>query len=217
MMNLEMLFEATEITGNSTYREIAIEHANTTLKNHFRSDYSSFHVVDYDPETGAVRSKETAQGYSHESAWARGQAWGLYGFTVCYRFTQDRRYLDIAEKIAGFFLNHPNLPKDMVPYWDFNAPKIPNEPRDASAAAIVASALIELNDFSEYNYLDAAEAIIKNLSSEKYFATPGTNNLFIIKHCVGSIPHNSEIDVPLSYADYYFLESLTRLQNRINP
>ena len=212
MMNLEMLFELTEITGDTKYREIAIQHANTTLKNHFRDDNSSFHVVDYDPETGDVRSKETAQGYSHESAWARGQAWGLYGFTICYRYTKDSRYLKQAEKIAEFYLNNPNLPSDLVPYWDFDAPKKPNEPRDVSAAAIVASALIELDEYSTNNYVLPAKKIIKNLSSEKYLAKKGSNNLFILKHSVGSIPHDNEIDVPLNYADYYYLESLIRIQ-----
>ena len=213
MMNLELLFELTKLTGDTTYYEIAVNHANTTLKNHFRDDHSSYHVVDYDPETGSVRGKQTAQGFSHESAWARGQAWGLYGFTVCYRYTKNKQYLDMAEKIARFYLTNKNLPEDMVPYWDFNAPKIPNEPRDASTAAIVASALIELDGYSDQDFLSSAKTILKSLASDKYTAQTGTNNHFVLKHSVGSIPHGNEIDVPLVYADYYYLEALIRLKN----
>lgn len=214
MMNLEMLFEATRMSGDSTFWNIAINHANTTLDHHFREDNSSFHVVDYDPETGEVRARETAQGYSHESAWARGQAWGLYGYTICYRYTKDQKYLDQALKIADFILKHPNMPEDKVPYWDFNAPKIPNEPRDASAAAITASALLELaNKHNQKHFRRPADAILASLSSEKYLAAPGTNNNFLLTHSVGSLPHGAEIDVPLNYADYYFVEALLRQKN----
>ena len=213
MMNLEMLFELTEMTGDSKYREIAISHANTTMKNHFRDDFSSYHVVDYDPETGEVRSRQTAQGYAHESAWARGQAWGLYGFTMCYRYTRDPQYLELAEKIAQFILNNPQLPEDKVPYWDFDSPKIPNEPRDASAAAVITSALIELDGYAETDYLTSAKEILESLSGDVYYAKLGKNNNFILMHSVGSIPHGAEIDVPLNYADYYFVEALLRLKN----
>lgn len=216
MMNLELLFELSEITGDATYRNIALSHANTTLKNHFREDFSSFHVVDYNPITGEVRSKQTAQGYAHESAWSRGQAWGLYGYTVCYRYTKNFKYLDAAEKIASYILSNANLPNDKIPYWDFNAPKIPNELRDVSAAAITASALLELDKYTDKNYLNPAKEIIENLSSESYTAKIGTNNNFILKHSVGSIPHGAEIDVPLVYADYYYVESLIRLKRMEN-
>jgi len=143
MMNLELLFWATKMTGDSSFYKIAVTHANTTMKNHFRPDNSSYHVVNYDTLNGSVLDKVTHQGYSDESAWARGQAWGLYGYTVAYRETKDKRYLEQAVRIADFYLNHPNLPKDKVPHWDFNAPNIPNEERDASAAAIAASGLLE--------------------------------------------------------------------------
>ncbi len=211
MMNLELLFELTEITGDPVFRQIAINHANTTLKNHFREDFSSYHVVDYNSETGEIRSRETAQGYAHESAWSRGQAWGLYGYTVCYRYTKDPVYLVTAEKIAAFILSNPHLPKDQVPYWDFNAPKIPDELRDASSAAIMASALIELDGFSEQNFLNPARKIIESLSTSAYKAETGKNSNFILMHSVGSIPHGAEIDVPLVYADYYYIEALIRL------
>lgn len=210
MMNLEMLFEASKITGDSMYYDIAITHANTTIKNHFRDDYSTYHVVDYDPETGEVRNKHTAQGYAHQSAWARGQGWAVYGYTICYRYTKDPKYLEYAEKNAAFILNHKNLPEDMVPYWDFNAPLIPNEPRDASAAAIIASALIELDAYSEKDFLTPAKKMLASLSGEKYM-TGGKDNILILGHSVGSIPHGAEVDVPIVYADYYYVQGLLRL------
>ena len=216
MMNLEMLFELSNITGDDKYRQIAISHANVTMKNHFRSNMSSYHVIDYDSITGKVRNKQTAQGYAHESEWARGQAWGIYGYTVCYRYTKDEKYLKQAEKIANYIINNPSIPSDRIPYWDYDAPKIPNEPRDASAAAITASAMIELNTFSENDYLTEAKLILKSLSSKEYRAELGENKDFILKHSVGSIPHNNEIDVPLNYADYYYVESLIRLNKHNN-
>ena len=212
MMNLEMLFEASLLTGDSKYKEVAIAHADTTLKNHFREDYSSFHVVDYDPETGAVRSQQTAQGYADSSAWARGQAWAIYGYTMCFRYTQDERYLVQAQKVADYIINYPGLPKDFIPYWDYNDPKIPNAPRDASAAAITASALVELSGYTNGKYIQDADDILKSLASPEYTAALGTNKNFILKHSVGSIPHNNEIDVPLNYADYYYMEALLKFK-----
>lgn len=213
MMNLELLFEATRLSGDSTYYNIAVSHANTTLKNHFRKDNSCYHVIDYNPETGEVLHKHTAQGYAHETAWARGQVWALYGYTMCYRYTKDERYLEQAQKVYDFIFNHPNLPKDLVPYWDYNAPKIPNEPRDASAAACTASALYELATYvPNKGYKETADKIIESLSSPAYRAKVGTNGNFILMHSVGSIPHGHEIDTPLNYADYYFMEALLRKQ-----
>lgn len=210
MMNLELLFKASLFTGDPTYKNIAISHANNTLENHFRPDGSSYHVVDYDKQQGGVRSKETAQGYAHESAWARGQGWALYGFTTCYRYTHDEKYLQIADKIYNFLFTHKNMPADLVPYWDFDAPNIPNEPRDASAAAVIASALYELSSYGRPQYRETADKIITSLSSPSYKALVGTNGNFLLMHSVGSIPHGAEIDVPLNYADYYFLEALAR-------
>ena len=214
MMNLELLFWATHVSGDSSFYKIAVTHANTTMKNHFRSDYSSYHVVNYDPETGAVKQKRTAQGAADESAWARGQAWGLYGYTVCYRETKDKKYLDQANHIAQFILHHPNLPADKIPYWDFNAPGIPNALRDASAAAIISSALIELSGYvntqEKREYLSAAETILRALSANPYKASAGTNGGFILQHGVGHMPNKTEIDVPLTYADYYFVEAMKR-------
>jgi unsaturated chondroitin disaccharide hydrolase len=211
LMNLELLFFATKVTGDSSFYRIAVSHATTTLKNHYRTDYSSYHVLEYDTITGKVLKKNTHQGYSHESAWSRGQAWGLYGYTMCYRETKDSAFLKHAEKIAGFIVNHPNLPADLIPYWDFNAPGIPNEPRDASAAAVIASALYELSLYSANgkSYCSKANTIVENLSKH-YTSPPGESKGFILLHSTGSKPGNSEVDVPLSYADYYFLESLLR-------
>jgi rhamnogalacturonyl hydrolase YesR len=210
MMNLELLFKATEFSGDSTYHKIAVSHANSTMKNHYRDDWSCYHVVDYDKEEGGVRSKQNAQGYAHESAWARGQAWGLYGFTVAYRYTKDERYLDMVHNIYQFIFTHENLPDDLIPYWDFDAPNIPNEPRDVSAAAVIASALYELVKFGKEEYRETADQIMASLAGDAYKALVGTNGNFLLMHSVGSIPHDNEIDVPLNYADYYYLEALTR-------
>lgn len=211
MMNLELLFAATKLTGDSIYYKVAVTHANTTLKNHFRADNSSYHVIDYDTITGNVRKKNTHQGYSDESAWARGQAWGLYGYTMCYRETKNPKYLVHAEKIAALILNNPTLPSDMVPYWDYNAPDIPNAPRDVSAAAITASALYELAGYSKNGpeYKKAAGKILKSLT-EKYRAPYGTSHGFLLLHSTGNLPSKSEVDVPINYADYYYMEALLR-------
>lgn len=222
MMNLEYLFEVSKMSGNPKYRDIAITHANTTMKNHFRPDYSSYHVIDYDPNTGAVIAKKTFQGAYDESAWTRGQAWALYGYTMMYRETNDKNYLDFARKIAGFILNHPNWPADMVPYWDFNAKDVHADSavakyktnRDASSAAIIASALIELSGYTKgtesAGYIASAEKMLKGLSSAPYKAAIGTNGGFILAHSAGNLPKNSEVDVPLTYADYYYVEALMR-------
>ena len=211
MMNLELLFEATRLSGDSTYWKVAVSHANKTLENQFRKDGSCYHVVDYDPNNGAVLHRQTAQGYADNSAWARGQAWAVYGYTVCYRYTHDRKYLDQAVKTLNFVMQNSNLPDDLIPYWDFDAPNIPNEPRDASSAACIASALYEMNNYLPDNgYTSLADRIIRSLSSPEYRAPLGKNGCFLLMHSVGSIPHNNEIDVPLNYADYYFLEALTR-------
>jgi len=211
MMNLELLFWATIKTGDSVYHDIALSHALTTMENHFRPDNSSVHVVDYDTITGEVRKINTHQGYSDESSWARGQAWGLYGYTMCYRFTKNPDFLKQAEKIADFLLAHPNLPDDMVPYWDFDAPEIPDEPRDVSAAAIMASALYELCTYSGKGdmYKNKADKIMENLGTT-YASAPGENFGFILGHSVGAKPMDSEVDVPINYADYYYLEARLR-------
>jgi hypothetical protein len=222
MMNLEMLFQATRLTGDSIFWKVAVNHANTTMKNHFRPDYSSYHVVDYDPETGEARMKCTHQGYSDESFWSRGQGWGIYGYTMCYRFTRDPAYLKQAEGIADFFLNLPNMPADFVPYWDMKAPgvdglksstPVDSVPRDASAAALIASGLYELSTYVTLgkgkHYRALADKIVDSLN-RYYRAESGTAYGFLLLHSTGHFPGGSEIDVPLCYADYYYLEALAR-------
>lgn len=214
MMNLELLFEASILAGDPSFKEIAYQHAKTTLKNHFRPDGSIYHVVDYDPETAKVRSKVTHQGFNDASTWARGQGWGIYGFTMAYRYTKDPSFLKRAQETANFIMNHPRLPKDAIPYWDLDAPNIPNEPRDASAAAVIASGLIELYGFTnDKAYLDFSDRIIKSLSSKEYVISNDTSIPFILDHSTGNWPKNDEIDEPISYADYYFLESIIRRKN----
>ena len=216
MMNLELLTWSAREVKEPYYREVALTHADTTLKNHFRPDGSSVHLVDYDPQTGSIRGKVTVQGNADSSAWARGQAWGLYGYTMMYRETKKPEYLEQAHKIASFFMKHPRLPTDKVPYWDFDDAAIPNAPRDSSAAAITASALLELAGFSDkataQKYRDFATAQLRSLASPAYLAATGENGGFLLKHATGHKPAGKEIDVPLNYADYYFLEALLRLK-----
>lgn len=211
MMNLELLFEATELSGDSTFYNIAISHANTTLKNHFRKDHSAYHLVVYDTISGAVKEKITYQGYSDESAWARGQAWAVYGFTMCYRYTRKSDYLRQAEATANFYLNQPNLPADGIPYWDFDDPEIPDSPKDVSAATIMSSALLELYKFTgKKEYLKYSNKVVSTLMSKKYLLPKEEKAPFILKHSTGNWPKKDEINVPIVYADYYFLETLLR-------
>lgn len=211
MMNLKMLFYTSEMSKNDKYKNIAIQHANTSMKNHFRDDFSSYHVISYVPSTGAVESKGTFQGFADESAWARGQAWAVYGYLDCYEATNDKKYLDFAINIANFIMKNV-VTEDLIPYWDYNAPNIPDAPRDASAAAITSAALLKLSTLIDNgnDYFTYAETILKNLSSDKYLAKKGENKGFILMHSVGHLPANSEIDTPLNYADYYYLESILR-------
>lgn len=212
MMNLELLMWVGNRFNDNYLKTIAITHANTTLRNHIRPDGSSFHLVDYDPLSGDVLKKQTVQGYSDVSKWARGQAWALYGFTMMYRMTQSTAYLKEAEKLADLLI--PLLPADGIPYWDYDSPKIPDDYRDASAASIMASALVELSNYVPKKssiYRDIAEKQIRTLASSKYFSEKETNGFFLLKHSVGNKPGNSEVDVPLTYTDYYFIEALLRL------
>ena len=255
MMNLELLFKVTEMTGDETYRNIAISHADKTLENHYREDFSTYHVVDYNDVTGEVLHHNTAQGIADGSRWARGQAWSIYGFTVAYRFTGDEKYIQRAKDVANYLLvNEDNMPEDMVPLWDFdiveysndlpkdeflyknlkdkNLPKEYTEIRDASSAAIIASALYELFWYTkDESYKTAADKMIASLSTEAYRAKVGENGGFLLMHSVGSLPHSlinieagrlndHNIDVPLNYADYYFLEALirkARVEKEENP
>lgn len=210
MMNLELLFQASKLTGDNKYKDIAIRHADKTMACHFRPDMTSYHVVSYNPD-GSIETRQTFQGRSDESAWARGQAWGVYGYTVCYRETGDKKYLEFAQKIADMIISRVKT-EDHIPLWDYDAPNLPTTPRDASAAAVTSSALFELCGYlpDSQKYFNYAESILRSLSSPEYLAEPGTNCGFILKHSTGSLAHGSEIDVPLNYADYYYLESLKR-------
>ncbi len=214
MMNLELLMWAFKKSGDSSFYKIAVKHSDTTMKNHYRPDHSAYHVVSYDTITGQVEAKQTHQGFSDESDWARGQSWGLYGFVMMYRETGLYRYLEHAINIADFLTGHPGMPDDMIPYWDYDAPGIPDAKRDASAGAIMASALTELGGYVDNDrksrYLEVAGKQLRSLSSPAYRAGPGENGNFILKHSVGSLPAGSEVDVPLTYADYYYIEALLR-------
>jgi len=218
MMNLELLTWVSNNGGDPRFREIAVTHANSTIERHFRPDNAAFHVLDYSLASGQLLRKTTWQGYSDSSAWSRGQAWALYGFTTMYRLTKDVKYLDQANKIATFILNHKYFPKDGIPYWDFDAPNLPNELRDASAGAIMASAFLELSDYVKgavkKKYLTTSELILTTLSSDEYLAKPGTNGGFLLKHSVGALPLKGEVDFALTYADYYFVEAMLRYLNR---
>lgn len=215
MMNLELLEEASKMFVCDSLDRIARTHANTTMKNHFREDYTCWHLVNYVDEDGSVRRKHTVQGYSDDSAWARGQAWALYGYTMMYRETGLQEYLQQAVNVGEMIF--PYLPEDGVTYWDFNDPAIPDTYRDASAAAVMASAYLELSGYvgkkQKIKYKETAKKIIRTLASDDYLCAPGECQGFLLKHSVGSIPHGSEIDVPLTYADYYFLEALIRYKN----
>lgn len=215
MINLEMLFWASEQSGNPKYAAIARSHADTTMKYHFREDGTSYHVAVYDSVSGRFLRGCTHQGYADNSMWARGQAWGIYGYTMCYRFTKDPKYLDFACRITDAYIDR--LPADLVPYWDFNDPAIPNAPKDASAAAVVASALVELSGYAAPEkggkYLKAAENMLKSLYAN-YRA--GEESPAFLLHSTGHKPAGSEIDYAIIYADYYYIEALLRLKNRNN-
>lgn len=220
MMNLELLTQATKLTGDSSFYKIAVSHADTTMKYHFRPDGSSYHLVNYYSNKEGFIERITHQGYSNESSWARGQSWGLNGYTMMFRETRKKEYLEHAIKIANFIASHPRLPKDKIPYWDFDAPNIPNALRDASAGAVIASALVELSTFTDKKlskkYITLAKQIIRSLASPAYRAELGQNGNFILKHSVGFMAKDSEVDAPLSYADYYFVEALIRYRKLFN-
>ena len=214
MMNLELLMNAHELFGTDSLKSIALSHANTTMVNHFREDYTTFHLVDYDKQTGEIRGKQTVQGYADDSAWARGQGWAVYGYSMMYRETGNKDYLVQSENVARMLLGR--LPEDGIPYWDFDSPEIPEDVKDASAAAVMASAFVELSTLTAdkklaKDCLAMAERQLRALSSDEYLAAEGECGGFILKHSTGNKPGNSEVDVPLSYADYYFLEALVRI------
>lgn len=210
MMNLDLLFNAYRLTKDMKYYNVAVRHAQTTMKNHFRPDYTSYHVVSYNSD-GTVETKCTHQGQHNESVWARGQAWGVYGYTACYRETRNLDFLNQAMHIADMIMEKVTT-EDCIPYWDYEAPATSDTPRDASAAAITASAFLELSTLAPegQKYFYYAERLLKRLSQSDYLAKNGENGGFLLKHSVGSLPHGAEVDAPLNYADYYYLEALKR-------
>ncbi|AHF16959.1 glycoside hydrolase family 88 protein [Niabella soli] len=213
MINLELLFWASKHGGGKRLYDMAVSHATVTMRNQFRPDYTSYHVVVYDTATGKKIRGITHQGFSDGSMWARGQAWAIYGYTMVYRETKDQRFLDFAQKVTDVYLE--KLPKDLIPYWDFDDPAIPAAPRDASAAAVTASALLELSTFvtdraRSKMYFDKAVAMLTALSSEKY-QSRNTNDAFLL-HSTGHKPNGGEIDASIIYADYYYIEALLRLK-----
>ena len=214
MMNLELLFEATKISGDSSYHKLAIKHANTTLKNHFRADHSTWHVLDYDTITHQPRLRVTHQGIADNSAWARGQGWAINGFTMMYRYTKDSKYLDQAEATANYFINHKNMPDDGIPYWDFDNPNIPDVSRDVSASVVVASALVELYGYTKNeDYLNYSKKVIKSLETTNYVLSEDFEAPFILDHSFGDWSKRSEMNEPIVYGDYYYLQTKLRLKD----
>ncbi|MFB0515942.1 MAG: glucuronyl hydrolase [Candidatus Neomarinimicrobiota bacterium] len=212
MMNLELLFWAARNSADSSLAELAQTHALTTIRDHVRANGSTFHVVDYQPETGEVIWRGTHQGWADSSTWARGQAWGLYGFTVAYRETREPVFLETACRLADRFLER--LPEDGIPYWDFDAPHEPEEPKDASAAAIAASGLWTLATLVDQavlkrHYRAASKRLVESLSSSWYSAVASGLPALLL-HSTGDRPHNIEVNVPMIYADYYFIEALMK-------
>ena len=217
MMNLELLEEAAKIPGGERrFADVARSHATKTMAHHFRADGGTYHVLNYDQRPGfhgAVQEIRRGQGLSCETAWSRGQSWAIYGYTMMYRESKDPAYLAFAQKVSDFAINHPNMPEDGVPYWDFGAP---GEERDTSAASVMASGLLELSTFlpneKGAKYRAFAVKQLLSLCSDAYFAKPGENGDWLLKHGVGHKPAGSEIDTPLDYGDYYFLEALLRFK-----
>jgi unsaturated chondroitin disaccharide hydrolase len=212
IINLEMLFWASKNGGSKALYDIAVKHAETTMENGFRADGDCYHVAVYDTLDGHFIKGVTHQGYADSSLWARGQAWAIYGYTMIYRETRDKKFLRFAEKVTDLYLSR--LPEnEYVPYWDFDAPDIPDEPHDASAAAIIASALLELsqledNETKAEKYKTAAINMLVELSSDKYQS--GTVKPSFLLHSTGHYPNGSEIDASIIYADYYYIEALIR-------
>lgn len=211
MINLEMLFWAARNGGSQRLYDIAVKHAETTMKHQFRPDGTCYHVAVYDPKNGNFLRGITHQGYADNSTWARGQAWAIYGYTMVYRETQDKKFLDFACKVTDAYLKR--LPDDYVPYWDFDDPAIPQAPRDASAACVVASALLELQKYCPEEkgkeYKENAVKMLASLSGDSY-RSPERRSSFL-DHSTGHHPAGSEIDASIIYADYYYIEALQRL------
>lgn len=214
MMNLELLTVAEGISGEKRFGKVARSHASVTMKNHFRADGGTYHVLNYSQKDGRIKEIRRGQGSSCFTAWSRGQSWAIYGYTMMYRETGDKTYLDFAQKVSDYAINHPNMPEDGIPYWDFGAP---GEERDSSAGAIMAAGLTELSKYVDEEkgrmYLAYAVKQILSLASPAYFSEGDEAGHYLLKHGVGNKPGGSEIDVALNYGDYYFLEALMRFRD----
>ncbi|WP_074537433.1 glycoside hydrolase family 88 protein [Cellulophaga baltica] len=213
MMNLELLFWAAKNGGDQRLYDIATSHAEVTMNNLVREDNSLYHLGSFNEETGKFLKGYTHQGYADESMWARGQTWGIYGFAMAYRETGRKDFLETSIKLADHFLER--LPEDGIPFWDFDDPKIPNAPKDASAAAIAACGMFEIANLVEdvtlkNKFNTAATKFVEILSSDAYYS--GDKNQALLLHSTGHLPNNSEIDMPIIYADYYYMEALMRLK-----
>ncbi|XMO85351.1 glycoside hydrolase family 88 protein [Algibacter sp. AS12] len=213
MMNLELLFWAAKNGGSKTLYDIAESHAEVTMKNLVRPDYSAYHLGSFDDKTGAFIRGVAHQGYADDSMWARGQTWGIYGFAFSYRETGREDFLNTSTHLADKYLER--LPVDGIPFWDFDDPKVPNAPKDASAAAIAACGMLELavlvkDDALKNKYYNAAKRFISILSTDAYMSNQ--KNQALLLHSTGHHPKNSEIDASIIYADYYFMEALLRLK-----
>jgi hypothetical protein len=220
LVNLEILFKAWKFTGDDHFYNIAYSHALKTMENQLQMDFSVYQLVDYDPERGYPVYKGTFHGYDSITHWMRGQTWGVYGYTMAFRETKDRIFLDLAERLADYILDHPGFSEENFPFRDQTAPIIPQIPMDASAAAILASALIELSTFEETSdqekYFIAGENIIQTLGEPEYCSAKNENNFFVVKHCIGNYLGKTEVGVPMIYADYYFLEALLKYSEKVN-
>ncbi|UJR32401.1 hypothetical protein I4U23_019863 [Adineta vaga] len=221
MMNLELLFEASNQTNNQTWYNMAWQHANRTMYEHFRADNSTYHVVEYNETDGSVIRKYTAQGYADWSTWSRGQAWAVHGFTIAYRYTKYQPFLDKAIGAANYFLSHLPSDTDSIPYWDFDAPHnstIPYQPRDTSAAAIFASGLVELSQYVSVQelkdrFLTTAKAIVDQLTSSTYLIFGHKDYVLravIANGTQGPYPSHP-YDVATIFGDYYLTQTVLRL------
>ena len=216
MMNLELLeWAAKAKNGEKRFADVARSHATVTMKNHFRADGGTYHVLNYSQKDGRIQEIRRGQGASCFTAWSRGQSWAIYGYTMMYRETKDKAYLEFAQKVTDYAINHPNMPEDGIPYWDYGAP---GEERDSSAGSIMASGLLELANYVDAEkgamYRNFAVKQLLSLASPAYFSEGDEIGHFLLKHGVGAKPSGSEIDTPLNYGDYYFLEALMRVKNR---
>ena len=213
MINLELLFWAAKNGGSQHLKDIAISHADTTMRYHFRPDGSCYHVAVYDTLTGNFLRGQTHQGYADSSMWSRGQSWAIYGYTMVYRFTKEQRFLDHAQKVTDIYLKRlKETSDDWVPIWDMDDPRGQQAPKDASAACVVASALLELQQYVDAEkgktYREAAENMLRDLSSDRYQSRD--KNCAFLLHSTGHHPAGSEIDASIIYADYYYIEALLR-------